>query len=618
MDFPGPQNVTTTVEGLDLSPVRQWLSQCDKSDTHAKCKATAIEWTDFPGINFRLIDSKRRCIIDTGEDVPPFIVLSYVWGGDQPKLTSSTAALLKGEGGLDKVWDSIPTTIRDAISVCQELGERYLWVDALCITQDSSKDRRIQVLRMRQIYASAKCTIAAVSSMAASEGLMPKTKRSSAGGCQSEAELDELVDNAPWSTRGWCYQEKVLSHRMIFFTSSGVYLQCQEGTFNSQGALLPPSPNGNVGKFNQVGAMLPTSLAEDDDLEAYLSAVEYFSQRKVTMRGDKMNAFQGVLQRYSKSMNGQASAFSFGLPVFAFDQTFCWRTTLHSPAARNDAFPSWSWLGWDVPVTFERDLVRHAQTNQMIYGEHDTDNYQGSLKVRKPARDSMFMSEPGFGFPANGNGQFYNAPERHMIASVADLRIASDPIDTHGSEHGHYPIYGMRCSQQQPPKRNDEPPKTMTLLDLLSQPMPEIEWMDDETAAAPSVPAKKLTSGEYDVGEHVGHQGCEAHVPIGHIWLDKTWRETLPDHCVMEFMALHGEKEKEEGRGDVGVAPVAEDEDVTGQGKEKWTTTLLMLMQRMEKKGHWWASERVQVMECSLTEEEWARTGAGVKSLKMV
>ncbi|MBE3049811.1 HET domain-containing protein, partial [Candidatus Bathyarchaeota archaeon] len=502
---------------------------------------------------------------------------------------------------------------RDAISVFEELGERYLWVDALCITQDSSNDRRIQVLRMRQIYASAKCTIAAASSVAAKEGLLPKTKVPSAGECQSEAELDQLLDKAPWSTRGWCYQEKVLSHRMIFFTTSRIYLQCQEGTFNSRGALLPPSPSGSVGKFNKVGAMLPTS-SDDDDLEAYVSAVEYFSQRKVTMKDDKMNAFQGVLQRYSKTMNGQASAFSFRLPVFAFDQTFCWRTTFHAPDARNDSFPSWSWLGWDVPVTFERDLVRHARTNQMIYGEHGTDNYQGSLKVRKPARDSMFMSESGFGFPASGNGQFYNAPERHMVASVADLRIDKDAINSNGS-NGLYAVYDMRCSQQPPPPRNVEPPKTMTLLDLLSQPMPEIKWMDDETAAAPSVPAKKQTSEEYDVGEHADHQGCEAHVPISHIWLDKAWRGALPDHCVMEFMALHGEKEE---KGGVGDASVTEDEDGTDQGNEKWTTTMLMLMQRMEKKGHWWASERVQVMDCSLTEEEWASTGAGVKSLKMV
>ncbi|SPO01535.1 uncharacterized protein DNG_04208 [Cephalotrichum gorgonifer] len=625
LEFPGPaepETVTTTVAGLDLAPIKQWLSQCDKDDSHANCKASAIEWTELPGIHFRLIDTKRKCIIDTGgEDVPPFVALSYVWGGDQLKLTSSTAALLKGEAGLDKVWASIPTTIRDAILVCEELGERYLWVDALCIMQDSVKDKKLQVLRMRQIYASAKCTIASVSGTAAKEGLLPpKANGSNATECKSEAELDELLDKAPWSTRAWCYQEKVLSHRMIFFTTLGIYLQCQGGTFGSRGALLPPRPGGSGREFDQVGAMLVPSSSSADDLESYLSAVEYFSQRKLTIKDDKMNAFQGVLQRYRGSMDGQDSSFSFGLPICAFDQTFCWRTTRHDPAARNDSFPSWSWLGWDEPVAFDREMVKHARTSQMIYHENNANSNPEWHRVRKPANASIIVSQRSFGFPASSNPLFYNAPSRSLAASMADLRIGKSPIDTNGS-NGLYPVYGMKCSQQPPPPI-DAQPKVMTLADFFMMPMPEIKWMDDETAAAPSRPAEKQTSKEYDVGEHAGHHDCEAQVPLGHIWLDETWREGQPENCVMEFMAIHGEKE-ERSDGDDHIREGVDgdqggtDEDGKHDG-DRWTITMLMLTQRMAKKGSFWANERVQVMDCRLTEEEWARTGADQKDIKMV
>ncbi|PKS05431.1 hypothetical protein jhhlp_008807 [Lomentospora prolificans] len=604
LEFPvpeSPREALDTVSEIDLTAAKAWLSRCESDENHASCKAAAIEWSSFPGICFRLIDTERRCVIDADKDTPSFIALSYVWGGDQPKLTSETTALLMSEGGLDKVWPNLPTTIRDAITVCQKLDERYLWVDALCIMQDSVKDKKLQVLRMRQIYAAAKCTIAAVSATAAKEGLLPGSIPN-VPECNSEAELDDLLQAVPWSTRAWCYQEKVLSHRMIyFFTTTGIYLHCQQGAFNCNGASLARRPSGCGGKFNQVGAMLPASSGED--LESYLSAVEYFSARKLSVKDDKINAFEGVLQRYQGVMDGQPSSFTYGLPICAFDQTFCWRAQRHNPKSRNDCFPSWSWLGWDDAVTFDRALVRHARTNQMIYGDNRGDGaYEESRKLRKPANASIILSQRSFGFPASNGGMFYNAPSRHVAASVADLRIAKDPIDMHAS-NGLYPIYPMKCSEQPADPPSATASKTMTLLELLSLPMPKINWMDDETAAAPSLPAKKQTSNDYDQDEHAAHGDCDARTAIGHIWLDKEWRDEQPDYCVMEFVALHGEKS--EGG--------SEEED-----GGSWTITMLMLLQRMAKKDSFWANERVQIMDCKLSEADWEKTGPELKDLNMV
>jgi len=51
------------------------------------------------------------------------------------------------------------------------MGERYLWVDALCIIQDDSMDKEWQIARMGSIYSSAVFTIVAACGVDADAGL---------------------------------------------------------------------------------------------------------------------------------------------------------------------------------------------------------------------------------------------------------------------------------------------------------------------------------------------------------------------------------------------------------------------------------------------------------------
>ncbi|KAH8891766.1 HET-domain-containing protein, partial [Thozetella sp. PMI_491] len=222
-----PIPLRSTVANVDFTHIKHWLAQCeDDVECHQKCKASPIKWRNLPGIRFKVIDVQGRRIVNAPDDCS-FVALTYVWGGvNQPKLTENTAPLLMRDGGLRTIWAKIPATVRDAIEVCEKLGERYLWVDALCIMQDSVQDMKIQILRMREIYSAAKCTIAAVSGETADEGLLGSPPSKDPNSFDSLQSLETFLKTSPWSSRAWCYQEKVLSHRMILFTSTGVYMQC--------------------------------------------------------------------------------------------------------------------------------------------------------------------------------------------------------------------------------------------------------------------------------------------------------------------------------------------------------------------------------------------------------
>src|SRR6201992_697456 len=132
------------------------------------------------------LDLPKR-LLDLGDNIKlvenvqsdwEYVALSYCWGVHETNAlnlrsnsghpiptpdfltrfsltTSSTIA----EHMEDIPVGNIPNTIRDAISITRRLGIRYLWVDCLCIVQDSEDDWQTESPKMGSIYHRAKVTI---------------------------------------------------------------------------------------------------------------------------------------------------------------------------------------------------------------------------------------------------------------------------------------------------------------------------------------------------------------------------------------------------------------------------------------------------------------------------
>jgi hypothetical protein len=86
-----------------------------------------------------------------------FVALSYVWGdvmnGSKLIARNSNIEDLHAPGSLQS--DCLPVTVEDAIISCRRLGERFLWVDVLCIVQDNKVDKHEQIKAMAKIYTEA-------------------------------------------------------------------------------------------------------------------------------------------------------------------------------------------------------------------------------------------------------------------------------------------------------------------------------------------------------------------------------------------------------------------------------------------------------------------------------
>jgi hypothetical protein len=144
----------TTDPEIDITQVSRWISRCE--DIHSdKCciehhEGLAVAFPDLEVL--RLIDVKRRCIVER-RDPPKYVALSYIWRSvSNFRLTKANRKRLLEPDSLSKVWEMLPRTIQDAITLVQRLGAQYLWVDSLCLLHNDIGDLYRGVNVMDLIY----------------------------------------------------------------------------------------------------------------------------------------------------------------------------------------------------------------------------------------------------------------------------------------------------------------------------------------------------------------------------------------------------------------------------------------------------------------------------------
>lgn len=201
--------------------MRRWKSECE-AHHGSKCLAK-LGSPHQPSTLF--IDVDRMCLVPSPKKAS-YVALSYVWGKiTMLKTKRDNLAALRKINGLGQVMDKIPTTILDALKLVRLLGERYLWVDSLCIIQDDTEFLQNHLSKMAAIFEHATLTIVAADGSDASHGLCgisrPRTGQSPVLRLTRTMSVtawhrDPLVGHV-WSTRGWTMQEQLFSRRMLVF-----------------------------------------------------------------------------------------------------------------------------------------------------------------------------------------------------------------------------------------------------------------------------------------------------------------------------------------------------------------------------------------------------------------
>lgn len=321
-----------------------------------------------------------------------YLALSYVWGEDQIHKTTRSN-LSTYERGIEP--SLLPATIRDAIRVTHMLGFRWLWVDSLCILQDSDKDKLHEVGRMHHIYRYAHLTIIAASANKASEGFLhtrsppedeivlpficPPDALASTG-CrdihslaqpqsgtvcfapESLARSTYSDDNGLMCKRAWCMQEYLVSPRSLIFTPRTLHFRCLAGMRGiGEGSLCPAYDKPRIPQtlFLQDLPIAKLGSPEWIDMhEAWLEVVSDYSTRTASDESDKLVACAAVAEQFHRVLRSDYLAGLWRSDVLLID--LLWTTVKPenpSPGlpshTRPTAYraPSWSWAAIEGDVT---------------------------------------------------------------------------------------------------------------------------------------------------------------------------------------------------------------------------------------------------------------------------
>ncbi|KAG1749223.1 heterokaryon incompatibility protein-domain-containing protein [Suillus lakei] len=345
--------------------VKKWIQLCQENHGD-KCKSIwGMDDVDrkLPGF-VRVVDVVSMAVIPAPSGCR-YVTLSYVWGGIGAEYWTTKNNILERStpGGLNAA--NLPETITDSILFVRQLGERYIWIDALCIVQDDSQDKFTQIQTMDLVYGLSYLTIITASGTTARDplpGCRPRTRT-----LQQHIEvvqglhlyvgptrLREAVALSAWNTRCWTYQESALSHRRIYFTGQQVYFECRRDVFCED--IIAE----NQRFINDLGRSGIGSLY-NDSFTNYLYAVKECTRRSLTMESDIVDALTGVTNALAIvfGLGDPARAFQYGMMLTDLHHALLWQHDPHTPRARrllpeghSSPWPSWAWAAWRGAIDY--------------------------------------------------------------------------------------------------------------------------------------------------------------------------------------------------------------------------------------------------------------------------
>ncbi|KAF2752206.1 hypothetical protein M011DRAFT_455021 [Sporormia fimetaria CBS 119925] len=362
-----------------------WIAGCTG---HRKCNETVsgvqLDAHNAP-LPTRCIEitpnTRRLCLRETQGQRGAYLTLTHRWNTATAECKTTTenyAKRLQGEG-----LDNLPPLFRDALGLAERFGIKY--------DGDGGEDWGKEATKMAQYYQYSVFTIAGTAEDMRNGILKPRHRDHSprpwasrlarlpyrdrnhvlAGSFYVFARKTPLVQDyvsqireSILFRRGWILQEWLLSKRLLWYTPSGLFFECQEE--------LPLADDESQITLNAAGPALEAHLrikssfhyTNEDILGFWYRALEVYSTCYLTRPDlDRIKAVSGlakevgaVLERDNNGERGIAASpnntFMAGLWLMDLHHGLLWEQN-HSASAepfpKLDVAPTWSWASILAP-----------------------------------------------------------------------------------------------------------------------------------------------------------------------------------------------------------------------------------------------------------------------------
>lgn len=385
--FEGPQDIDSAISfsGSDqsLSRAKSWVDICISSHEACYPKSKDVR------LPTRLIDvgdgrklpgqTARLVLGSTLPNTSQYVSLSHCWG-EASLLRLSTSNIDSWKKQI--LEQDLPLTFQHAFRITRALGQRYLWIDSMCIIQDSldQEDWIAESALMHAVYQNSVCNIAATSASCAAEGCFFQRSpslirqifvlidsdscslRRGAYVLSDQGAWEREVATAPLNTRAWVFQERMMSPRILHFTRTQIYFECRSGICMESNGNFRRKQSGLFASIPTCLDVLPLHAVNSTDatnhrrelFKIWYKIVQQYSQCYLTKNSDKLIALSAVAMEMQILMGDEYKA---GLWNSDFHRGLLWNTGYHkrdqdldSPEivlrSRSSSWaqaPSWSW-----------------------------------------------------------------------------------------------------------------------------------------------------------------------------------------------------------------------------------------------------------------------------------
>lgn len=357
--------------------------------------------------------------------------MSHCWNHDQDihsvKLTKDSKQRLESGFPISE----LPKKFRDAVAIARWMKVDYLWVDALCIVQDSRADWQEQSSFMGDIYAGSYCNIAAtnnghdqgcfvdrpveiVEPYFVPDPSVPSTEDTHMIG-YDDFWCNSLLDT-PLHKRAWVLQERLLSPRTIHFGKEQMFWECrQHKACESYPAGVPPEfcnrrtnawrqgedwfkPKSQQSFFAGLLKLFITDLTLEQAYKFWATTVERYMDCDLSVDSDKLYAIAGIANKVKETTGERYLAGHWDNPRLAhsllwyvpFRERANGLASVRSPAFGQPGYraPSWAWTSvdakivWNFTAKCDRTLIQIEHTEVQVLGTDESAIQSASMKIR--------------------------------------------------------------------------------------------------------------------------------------------------------------------------------------------------------------------------------------------